>query len=73
MYLVGTDYRYLYANNRVIDVKGRSAEETIGRHVVGLPPPLSTPQRGSDSAKQISLWMRDHGKHEHKCNQMYHA
>jgi len=36
IYIVGTDYRYHYANHRVIEFEGWNAQEVIGRHVVEL-------------------------------------
>ena len=40
IYVVGTDYRYRYANRRVIEFEGWDADEVIGRHVVDLVGPL---------------------------------
>ena len=40
IYVIGTDYRYQYANHRVIDFGGWTADEIVGRHVVDLIGPL---------------------------------
>lgn len=40
IYVVGIDYRYRYANERVIEFEGWSADEIVGRHVVQLVGPL---------------------------------
>lgn len=40
IYVIGTDYRYRYANRRVIEFEGWEADEIIGRHVVDVVGPL---------------------------------
>jgi len=40
IYIVGTDYRYRYANQRVIDFEGWNANQIVGRHVIELVGPL---------------------------------
>ncbi|MGH1481758.1 MAG: PAS domain S-box protein [Geminicoccales bacterium] len=40
IYIVGTDYRYRYANQRVFEFDGWNAEEILGQHVVDLVGPL---------------------------------
>ncbi|MEM7042349.1 MAG: PAS domain S-box protein, partial [Pseudomonadota bacterium] len=36
IYVVGLDYRYRYANRRVVEFEGWGADEIVGRHVVDL-------------------------------------
>ena len=40
IYIVGTDYRYRYANQRVIEFEGWNAGQVVGRHVIELVGPL---------------------------------
>ena len=40
IYIIGLDYRYLYANRRVIEFEGWTASEIVGRHVVDLVGPI---------------------------------
>jgi len=40
VFIIGTDYRYRYANQRVIEFEGWDAAEIIGRHVIDLVGPL---------------------------------
>ena len=40
IYIIGLDYRYIYANRRVIEFEGWTANEIVGRHVVDLVGPI---------------------------------